>query len=116
MTRRSAIRVGGGCCLSRGYHGQQKIGWALTAGVERICAGKQCRWTVDRVVVREPGDPPKRASCAGPLEILALDCQRQPRSRGQRESHGPDLKVNLVDFTRRERLSFIMRIIWKVFR
>lgn len=63
----------------------------------------------------EPGNAPKRASRPRPLEILALNCERQPRSLGQRETYRPNFEVNLVDLARLGRLALVMRIIREAF-
>src|SRR5262245_8420253 len=101
-------------CLSQGQHGQQKIGLVLPAGVKRVRAGKQFGRTIGRVVVSEPSDAPKWTGRS--LEVLALNCERQTRSLGQRETHRPDFEVNLIiDLAWLERLAFVMGIIREVF-
>src|SRR5262245_22135860 len=102
-------------CLSQGQHGQQKIGLVLPAGMKRARTGKQFGRTIGRVVVSEPSDAPKRAGRPRSLEVLALNCEREARSLGQRETHRPDFKVNLVDLAWLERLALVMGIIGKVF-
>jgi hypothetical protein len=87
----------------------------LPAGVKRVRAGKQFGRTIGRVVVSEPSDAPKRAGRPRSLEVLALNCERQTRSLGQRQTHRPDFEVNLVDLAWLERLALVMGIIGKIF-
>src|SRR5262245_18648201 len=103
-------------CLSRGQRGQQKIGLVPIASVKRIRAGKQFWRTIGRVVVSEPSNAPKWAGRSDPLKILPLNSERQTGSFGQRETHRPDLQINLVDLAWLKGLSFVMGIIRKVFR
>jgi len=91
------------------------MGLVLPAGVKRIRAGKQFGRTIGRVVVSEPSDAPKWTGRPRSLEVLALNCERQTRSLGQRETHRPDFEVNLIDLAWLERLAFVMRIIGEVF-
>src|SRR5262245_33436830 len=102
-------------CLSHGQYGQQKIGLVLPAGVKRVRAGKQFSRTIGRVIVSEPSDAPKWTGRPRSLEVLALNCERQTRPPGQRQTHRPDFEVNLVDLAWLERLAFVMRIIGEVF-
>src|SRR6516162_10722644 len=102
-------------CLWHGQYGQQKIGLVLPTGVKRVRTGKQFGRTIGRVVVSEPSDAPKRAGCSRSIEVLALNCERQARSLGQRETHRPDFEVNLVDLAWLERLALVMGIIGEVF-
>ena len=88
----------------------------LIASVKRIRAGKQFWLTIGRVVVSKPSNAPKRAGRSRSLKILPLNCERQARPFGQRETHRPDLEIHLVDLAGVERLSFIMGIKRKVFR
>jgi len=83
--------------------------------MKRVRTGKQFRRTIGRVVVSEPSDTPKRAGRPRSLEVLALNCERETRSLGQRETHRPDFEVNLIDLAWLERLAFVMRIIGEVF-
>src|SRR5215467_8860097 len=87
----------------------------LPAGMKRVRTGKQFRRTIGRVVVSEPSDTPKRAGRSRSLEVLALNCEREARSLGQRETHRPDFEVNLIDVAWLERLALVMRIIGEVF-
>jgi hypothetical protein len=73
--------------------------------MKRVRAGKQFGRTIGRVVVSEPSDAPKRAGRPRSLEVLALNCERQTRSPGQRQTHRPDFEVNPVDLAWLERLA-----------
>src|SRR6516164_325995 len=101
--------------LSHGQYGQQKIGLVLPAGMKRVRTGKQFGRTIGRVVVSEPSDAPKRPGRSRSLEVLALNCKREARSLGQRETHWPDFEVDLVDLAWLEGLSFVMGIIGEEF-
>ena len=79
------------------------------------CSYRQQFRTIGRVVVSEPSDTPKRAGRPRSVEVLALNCERETRSLGQRETHRPDFEVNLIDLAWLERLAFVMRIIGEVF-
>ena len=87
----------------------------MPAGMKRIRAGKQFGRTIGRVVVSEPSDAPKWTGRPRSLEVLALNCERETRSLGQRETHRPDFEVNLVDLAWLEQLALIMGIIGEVF-
>src|SRR6516162_9753927 len=102
-------------CLWHGQYGQQKIGLVLPTGVKRVRTGKQFGRTIGRVVVSEPSDAPKRPGRSRSLEVLALNCKREARSLGQRETHWPDFEVDLVDLAWLEGLSFVMGIIGEEF-
>src|SRR5262249_51718628 len=101
--------------LSDRQHGQQKIGLMLPAGVKCVRAGKQFGRTIGRVVVSEPSDAPKRPGRSRSLEVLALNCKREARSLGQRETHWPDFEVDLVGLAWLEGLAFVMGIIGEEF-
>src|SRR5262249_16317242 len=74
--------------------------WTTGAAKDRIDTARRyeacsCRQTIradDRSGRR--GVIPKRAGRS--LEVLTLNCERQTRSLGQRQTHRPEFEVNLV--------------------
>src|SRR3954466_8377905 len=94
----------------------------LRAAVQRHLAAEHGRWSVPRVVVAEGADPaetrPKgseaRAGSPGILVVAAAHAQRDPVALRDDEAGRPDLDVELVDLSRRERLRLVVRVIGPV--
>src|SRR3954462_13815370 len=94
----------------------------LRAAVQRHLAAEPGRRPGPRGVVAggpDPAEPrPKgsepRARSPGILVVAAAHAQRNPVALRDDEAGRPDLDVELVDLSRRERLSLVVRVIGPV--
>src|SRR5882672_9761990 len=93
-----------------GKLGQQEVGLAPPAAVYRMRAAEARGWPVPRVVVQEPARAPLRPGLARPLEVLALERERDAVARRQRRAARPDLDVDLDDLARLELLRLVVRV------